>query len=125
MPSKLCESCVHTKVCMLDKNLVGDVFVMGNPDFFDNEKLYEEYKKREQAGFPCTEYLTADVKPVVRGSWVGIDDEPCEDFECDKCGYIYYTNGYELYFPRFCPNCGASMVRGEQDERYDIQTGCD
>ena len=47
MPSKLCESCVHTKVCMLDKNLVGDVFVMGNPDFFDNEKLYEEYKKRE------------------------------------------------------------------------------
>ena len=28
----------------------------------------------------------ADVQPVVHGTWVGIDDFPHEDWECDHCG---------------------------------------
>lgn len=55
--SKMCESCVHTKVCMHDKNLLGDVFVLGHPSFFDNEALYEEFKRREKEGFPCDDYM--------------------------------------------------------------------
>ena len=51
MSGELCKSCVHTRICIRDKNLVGDVFVAVNPMFFDNEKLYEEFKKREAAGF--------------------------------------------------------------------------
>ena len=35
---------------------MGDIFVAGNPAFFDNDKLYEEYKKRKEKGFPCDEY---------------------------------------------------------------------
>ena len=66
MSSELCKTCAHKNVCMLDKNLVGDTFVMGNPCFFDNEKLYKEHLKREKEGFPCSEHLPADVVPVVR-----------------------------------------------------------
>ena len=51
---------------------------------------------------------TADVRENVYGNWVGIDDEPCETFECDKCGFVLddWILG-ALY--NFCPNCGADM----------------
>ena len=57
MRSELCKTCVHTKVCMKDKNLLGDRFVPGNPVIFDNEKLFNEFKKWEAKGFPCEDYL--------------------------------------------------------------------
>lgn len=68
--SKMCESCVHTKVCMNDKNLFGDVFILGHPSFFDNEALYEEFKRREKEGFPCDNYMR-----IVR---------------CEDCRYGYH-----------------------------------
>jgi len=40
-----------------------------------------------------------------RGSWVGIDDEPCEVWECDQCGHIVERECP----PRFCEKCGARM----------------
>ena len=49
---------------------------------------------------------TEDVKPIVYGNWVPIDDEPHEDFECDRCGYIICG---EEFATNFCPNCGADM----------------
>jgi len=57
MRSELCKRCIHTKVCHYDKNLVGDIFVPGNPMIFDNLKLWEEYKEREKAGFPCEDFF--------------------------------------------------------------------
>ena len=55
--SELCKSCIHHKVCSHDKNIVGDIFVAGNPAFFNNRKLYEDYKAWEAAGFPCKDYI--------------------------------------------------------------------
>ena len=66
MKSELCKTCIHTKVCMKDKNLVGDIFVPGNPFFFDNKILFEKYEERKKAGFPCDDYLGVDVVEVVR-----------------------------------------------------------
>lgn len=40
-----------------------------------------------------------------RGSWVGIDDEPCDVWECDRCGHIVERECP----PRFCEECGARM----------------
>ncbi len=57
--SELCKSCAHTKVCMKDKNVCGDVFVAGNPMIFDNNELWEKYKEWEAKGFPCEDYLSA------------------------------------------------------------------
>lgn len=48
-----------------------------------------------------------------RGHWVGIDDEPCETFECDVCGFTL-EDWIQGAFYNFCPNCGSDM-RGEQD----------
>lgn len=53
-----------------------------------------------------------------KGNWVGIDDEPCETFECDRCGFVL-EDWIQGAFYNFCPNCGADM-RGEANERMDI-----
>lgn len=59
------------------------------------------------------EQPTADVMEVKHGKWVGIDDDPCETFECDRCGFVLddWIQG-ALY--NYCPNCGADM-REETD----------
>lgn len=49
------------------------------------------------------------------GNWVGIDDEPCETFECDVCGFVL-DDWIEGAFYNYCPNCGADM-RGNTDEK--------
>lgn len=48
---------------------------------------------------------TVDAVPVRHGHWVGIDDEPYEVWECDRCGYTYESEHRYNY----CPNCGAKM----------------
>lgn len=61
MKSELCKTCIHTNVCFKDKNIAGDMFVMGNPCFFDNDELYRKYKEWEKAGFPCADYINISV----------------------------------------------------------------
>lgn len=51
-------------------------------------------------------------RPVRHGHWVGIDDEPCEVWECDVCGYIY--EGDFAY--NYCPHCGAKMDAEREEE---------
>jgi len=46
------------------------------------------------------------------GHWIGIDEEPHEDYECDRCGYVVstYTANIEPHTEyKYCPNCGAKM----------------
>lgn len=115
--AELCKSCVHQKVCMKDKNLVGDVFVPGNPRLFDNAKLFAQYEERKKAGFPCDDYLSADVAPVRRGRWVeteqpmGWRDVTCA--ECSECGEDFVLDELGMddvkNLMRYCPNCGARM----------------
>lgn len=50
-----------------------------------------------------------------RGCWVGIDDEPCDVYECDQCGTTYDTIDNTWDLPYFCPNCGADMRTEETD----------
>lgn len=58
--SDLCKTCIHTPVCIKDKNIVGDTFVAGNPLIFDNNELFEKFKEWKAAGFPCDEYLSSE-----------------------------------------------------------------
>ena len=57
-------------------------------------------------------YVHYDFDEMAHGHWVGIDDEPCETFECDRCGYIADINAMPY---NFCPNCGSKM--GDEDEK--------
>lgn len=112
--AELCKSCVHTKVCMKDKNLVGDVFVAGNPMFFDNKELYKKYEERKKAGFPCDDFMSADVAPVRHGRYIGeydgyADGSPVYDmWYCSECG-CYFEEWDEKPTYNYCPNCGADM----------------
>ena len=53
------------------------------------------------------------------GHWVAIDEEPHEDYECDKCGYTIstYTANIEPHTEyKYCPNCGARMIEQKESE---------
>lgn len=53
------------------------------------------------------------------GHWIGIDEEPHEDYECDKCGYVVstYTANIEPHTEyKYCPNCGARMFEPQESE---------
>ena len=46
------------------------------------------------------------------GKWIGIDEEPHEDYECSCCGYVVstFTANIEPHTEyKYCPNCGADM----------------
>lgn len=51
----------------------------------------------------------ANVRPVVRGTWVGIDDFPHDDWECDHCGCVVESTNDPWNYYHFCPNCGCAM----------------
>lgn len=51
-----------------------------------------------------------DMQPERKtGNWVGIDDDPCDVYECDQCGAIYDTADNTWDLPDYCPSCGADM----------------
>ena len=53
------------------------------------------------------------------GNWIGIDEEPHEDYECNICGYVVstYTANIEPHTEyKYCPNCGAKMVKQQESE---------
>lgn len=57
MRSEKCKSCIHTKVCMKDLNLVGEMFVPPHPILGETEEAWERYKEKKAKGFPCEDYL--------------------------------------------------------------------
>lgn len=74
---------------------------------------YEPYIHLRDAVIAITGMPTIEPERT-KGNWVGIDDEPCDEWECDRCGFIYDGSPP----PNFCENCGADM-RGENDDIPD------
>ena len=104
MSSELCKSCIHHEICISDKNLFGDVFTAGHPMFFDNEKLYEEFKKWEAEGFPCKHYVSINnTVDVVR---------------CEECKYAETVNCpmYRAHFGYTDKDYCSCGVRKEQEK---------
>lgn len=78
MRSEMCKKCIHTKLCYHPKNIVGDVFVAGNPDVYDNSKLWKKYEEWKDKGFPCDDFFPE----VVR----------CKD--CRRQTICYHSDNY-------------------------------
>ena len=55
----------------------------------------------------------ADVRPVVRGRWIGV---ALGDMRCSNCGEVYGVCGGLMGDYNFCPNCGAMMDGGTENE---------
>jgi hypothetical protein len=81
-------------------------------------KNWQNYHSPSEAksGFAYIATNIYDLPPVnpqpKSGHWIGIDEEPHEDYECDKCGYVVstYAANIEPHTEyKYCPNCGAKM----------------
>ena len=85
-------------------------------------KWCTDCKEYDQEKHCCHRYskvirdAVAEIKQEPKtGHWIGIDEEPHEDYECDKCGYTIstYTANIEPHTEyKYCPNCGAKMESG-------------
>lgn len=54
----------------------------------------------------------ADVAPVKHGHWIQIDKNKCE---CSNCGIIVLIAVYPHGDKNYCPNCGAKMDKGSEE----------
>ena len=88
--------------------------------FIDTDQIYTNGSELIQV-FRVMQWVeherALDAEPIRHGHWVGIDDEPCESYECDKCGYITEEIGCNNGIPNnfnYCPNCGAKMDEVEE-----------
>ena len=61
---------------------------------------------------------TVDAVPVRHGRWKHKKD--LKQFFCDQCGEPSLTEDdvyfYGMEFPNFCPNCGADMRKGGDND---------
>ena len=97
----------------INKNIIRDIIFNGISLDTDDDKLY--------AMQLLNTVPPADVRPVVRGRWVRINEYDKEsNVNCSICnkefpyidGVCYLVSGSEL--PPFCPNCGADMRETEE-----------
>ena len=85
-----------------------------------DEAIYDYSRSCDVNYAQIMEYI--DKLPSVKpqeptGHWIAIDEEPHEDYECDKCGYTIstYTANIEPHTEyKYCPNCGARMVKPQE-----------
>ena len=78
------------------------------------------YNDTERRVMRAIESILYDLPTPKQGQWIAIDEEPHEDYECDRCGYVIsvYTANIEPHTEyKYCPSCGRRMV--ETRERED------
>jgi hypothetical protein len=103
--SKTAERTAETAQNVSDEDLISRKAAMNRID----EALARVFVESRGCGESILRKLPS-VKPERnRGHWVGLDDEPCETWECDKCGCIQEC--FEDERPNFCPQCGAEMSK--------------
>ena len=91
-------------------------------EFIEYLGLNEENAKEENIGEIVTledfdNQPTVDVKPVRYGKWIK-SEIPCEEFVCSECGGAcwHYDTNRIVSKSRYCPNCGAKMKGGIDNE---------
>lgn len=76
--------------------------------FLLRDKLYEEDAITMGGVAILNNFPAADVVEVKHGEWMPVGKE-FPMLECDKCHWISLGGNY-------CPNCGAKMDGGQDDE---------
>lgn len=70
MKTEMCKTCIHNKLCMKDKNIIGmDLFCPPHPMLStpeERKEAWEKFEKRKKEGFPCEDYFSNDVVEVIR-----------------------------------------------------------
>ena len=78
-----------------------------------------EIEKAYQLGY---EEGKKDGRQERTGNWVEIGDEPYDEWECDKCGFVIDGSGCidpeeyrDIYI--FCPHCGSMMLKEGEEQK--------
>lgn len=88
-------------------------------------QIYADENGGESVGYAeCLEDVIADieripaanVEPVRHGEWVDCGDEYGSYARCSVCGAEYTNWDADCARTDFCPNCGAKMDGGNNDE---------
>lgn len=98
--------------------------IIGSEDCISRQALQEWIKDKtfgdivvaSEHNFDCLPPVTPQPKT---GHWIAIDEEPHEDYECDKCGYTiwaYNANIEPNTEYKYCPNCGCRMIEPQESE---------
>lgn len=82
---------------------------MESRKYVDFDKVITTYKtfghlNLHNALEAFNEIPAADVRPVVRGTWVDETNKWSNGFRCSQCGHKIFCGT-----TNFCPNCGADM----------------
>lgn len=82
-----------------------------NKDLFKNESQYLQVVMVMNGFFQdLKEFPTVEVESRRTGVWVGIDQYPHEEWECDNCGNIINADTQdEIEEHKYCHKCGAKM----------------
>lgn len=124
MAEKETKSCSEGCEEMTDNEVIKALKVCAYSDDCLKECPFFNYKA------DCIKRLTAsaleiikryqsDVVPVKHGHWISLDDY-FEDAQCSECGDALvigdcsFNDFCECY--KFCPNCGAKMDGGDENE---------
>lgn len=73
-----------------------------------NFKLYSRIHVADLA----SKDIAADVVPEKHGHWRQVDENKCE---CSNCGIIVLIAVYPHGDKNYCPNCGAKMDKGSEE----------
>ena len=96
-------------------------------EYISREALIEELKSRDFYPVIVKRAIeaipAADVRPVVHGKWIAVDDEEqsCDEWDCSACKQrrtfmceMDADDMKEYYL--YCPECGAVMDGGKSHE---------
>lgn len=90
----------------IDKEFVIDTIEELKSKALPKALLFDHLKKVIEV-FP-----TEDFVPVKHGHWIQIDKNKCE---CSNCGIIVLIAVYPHGDKNYCPNCGAKMDKGSEE----------
>ena len=122
-----CSNCIHHNVCgnegvddvamtfCADKQTDGDL--ISRTDLLN--KIWQKEYGKDYDGVNLLNIKHIDIIEQMPSAektaeWVGLDDYPYEDWECDNCGHTIL--GVEEPY-RFCPNCGADMRKEQPNDK--------
>ena len=89
--TKSCSDCIHFDVCY----------------------KIEHFGRDLEDTSPCKQFISKDVAPVRHGHWVKEKPDVLIHWHCSVCKNCYYL---EEPNANYCPNCGAKMFGGEEND---------
>ena len=93
-------------------------------EYIDKKELIQRIKQEPTDGMLTEEILTAideieiaDVAKFRHGKWERKENTKVYWYACSSCGEDVPKNEYgDDYFSDYCPNCGAKMDLGDDEE---------